>query len=83
MDSNKSSEISWVSGESLIFTLKKKKKNNQVRKNEAKVDREIELEFGGPKGTGGFMIFSHFLMLYLWICLEYYNGINTAISLLL
>jgi delta24(24(1))-sterol reductase len=48
-----------------------------VRRHEEKLDEEIELEFGGPVGTSIIMVFSHFLMLYLWICLHYYNGTPT------
>lgn len=32
------------------------------------------MEFGGPFGSVFIMIWSHFLMLYLWISLEYYQG---------
>ncbi|KAL6079271.1 7-dehydrocholesterol reductase [Balamuthia mandrillaris] len=35
---------------------------------------EVVLEFGGYKGALGLMIFSHSLMLYLWISLRYYQG---------
>lgn len=35
---------------------------------------EEELEFGGPWGVMGIMIFSHVLIYYCWICLTYYQG---------
>lgn len=50
----------------------------KLRRHEEKIDEEIELEFGGPVGTTIIMIFSHFLMLYLWICLHYYHGAVAA-----
>ncbi|KAJ1619181.1 hypothetical protein T492DRAFT_848742 [Pavlovales sp. CCMP2436] len=40
-----------------------------------KVQHEEEaLEFGGPWGVLGIMIFSHFLIYYCWICLTYYDA---------
>lgn len=33
-----------------------------------------EYEFGGWKGTLFFMINSHFIMYYFWLCVEFYNG---------
>lgn len=32
------------------------------------------MEFGGPMGSLFIMIWSHFLMLYLWVSLEFYQG---------
>jgi len=45
-----------------------------VKRREKEVDEKIELEFGGPIGAGMIIVFSHFLILYLWICLQYYEG---------
>lgn len=33
-----------------------------------------EYEFGGTFGALGIIIFSHFIVYYLWICIEFYNG---------
>ena len=30
--------------------------------------------FGGPMGAVGIMAFSHFIMYYFWICVEFYGG---------
>lgn len=35
---------------------------------------EIEWEFGGPIGVTALMIWSHYILLYFWYCLEYNNG---------
>jgi hypothetical protein len=35
---------------------------------------KVEWEFGGPVGSLLIMIWSHFLMLYLWMSLEYHKG---------
>ena len=37
-------------------------------------DEKIIMEFGGPIGSVFIIVWSHFLMLYLWISLEYYQG---------
>lgn len=39
-----------------------------------KSDEKIVKQFGGPIGSVFIMIWSHCLMLYLWLSLEYYNG---------
>src|SRR6185436_15662792 len=38
-----------------------------------KAPREA-MEFGGPLGVAGFMIFSHVLVYYFWISATYYRG---------
>ena len=35
-------------------------------------DEKFLVEFGGPVGTFGLIVWSHCLMLYFWISLEYY-----------
>lgn len=37
-------------------------------------DNKVFYEFGGPIGTFLFIIFSHFLVYYLWVSLTYYQG---------
>lgn len=37
-------------------------------------DNKVVKEFGGSIGALAIMIWSHGLMYYLWICLEFYNG---------
>jgi delta24(24(1))-sterol reductase len=33
-----------------------------------------EYEFGGPIGAACIMVFSHFIVYYLWICVDFYDG---------
>ena len=40
----------------------------------SKSDEKVVMEFGGPVGSVFIMIWSHFLMLYLWLSLEYHEG---------
>ena len=38
------------------------------------VDEHIYYEFGGPVGALGLIIFSHFIMVYLWASLQFFDG---------
>lgn len=40
----------------------------------SKEDEKVVKEFGGPFGTFFIIVWSHFLMLYLWMSLEFYEG---------
>lgn len=40
----------------------------------SKSDEKVVKEFGGPLGAVFIMVWSHLLMLYLWLSLEYYDG---------
>jgi delta24(24(1))-sterol reductase len=37
-------------------------------------DEDFEFEFGGPIGVVAIMIFSHALILYVWMGFEFYGG---------
>ena len=40
----------------------------------SKTDSKVEWEFGGPVGVTALMLWSHGIVLYLWLSLEYYDG---------
>lgn len=40
-----------------------------------KVDSAVHYEFGGPPGVLAMMLLFPVLMVYLWICVEFYGGI--------
>jgi Delta24(24(1))-sterol reductase len=50
---------------------------NASKKNTLKdsaMDNEVIYEFGGPIGALSLILFSHFIMIYLWASIEYYDG---------
>jgi delta24(24(1))-sterol reductase len=49
-------------------------KNKQKNLKESLMDNEIIYEFGGPIGAMGLILFSHFIMIYLWVSLEFHDG---------
>ena len=40
----------------------------------SKSDDKVVMEFGGPIGSVFIIVWSHCLMLYLWLSLEYHQG---------
>lgn len=44
-------------------------------KKDAEVDNAVVYEFGGPIGVTLMMLIFPVLMVYLWICVEFYGGI--------
>lgn len=39
-----------------------------------RIDSQVVMEFGGPAGTGFMMAFFPALMVYLWVCIDGYDG---------
>lgn len=48
--------------------------SEKAKKVDEKVDSEVVYEFGGPIGVLLMMLLFPVLMVYLWICAEFYNG---------
>lgn len=65
-------------GEKNTIKVEKKKETSAPEEpkvhSDPKIDASGEFEFGGAIGTGFAMVFFPFLMWYLWIGQEYYNG---------
>jgi delta24(24(1))-sterol reductase len=48
------------------------KKNDLLK--DSLMDKEVIYEFGGPIGAACLILFSHFIMIYLWASIEFFDG---------